>query len=191
MIVDQVVREMDLMELDPLCVYESIKTKNSYILQSAEGGEKVARYSFVGLNPAAKLVIRGGRVDLKVFDANIRELSVEGGDPLSIMRNLMTQFKFGGVGGLRFVGGFVGYFSYDLVRHYIKLEDETEDTLGQPDCEFVLAKNNITFDHLTKKAYVISNVFSQGDRKNEEDRLQEIVDSILDLEFECETRGGT
>lgn len=154
----------EIKERVPEAVYEAVRGENTYLLESAEGGEKVARYSFIGFEPAAKLVIKDGELEFKVFDSNLRKLKIKGNNPLEILRNLISQFDLNrthnGLGArLRFFGGFVGYFSYDLVRHFYNLKGKTRNDLKEPDCEFVLTKNNLIFDHKEKKTYLISHQF--------------------------------
>lgn len=181
--VSQLVREVDLLELEPIQVYESVQSRNSYILESAEGGEKTARYSFIGFNPALLLKIKNEMVEFNAIDSALKDLKPVEGDPLSMLRGLSREFEFTGGAPARFTGGFVGYFSYDLVRHYIKLDQNTVDELKQPDAEFMLARNNIIFDHVERKTYVTANVFNGNDAEKEDDKLDAVVESLMNLEF--------
>ena len=181
--VKQAVREIKAEGIDPLAVYSLFKSKGSYILESAEGGEKVARYSFLGFNPAYTLKIKGGEISYEIFNENLREIIPEGENPLEVMKNLMGNFEIEHHPQSRFIGGFVGYFSYDLVRHFIKLE-EIPDELREPDCEFVLTRNNIVIDHKDKKIQLIVNSF--GDEISEIDEnnnLDEIEAKLMDVEL--------
>lgn len=184
-VVSQLVRGVDLLEMNPLRVYDAFRGRNTYMLESAEGGEKVARFSFIGLNPAAVLKIKNGKVGFRAYDPLLRGLSTDGDNPIEILRRLMRQFRLKDMmSPARFDGGFVGYFAYDLVRYFVDVPDsEAEDVLKVPDAEFVLAKNNIIFDHVAGKTYVTSNLFSGCDVEKEKDGLDRIVDLLLDLEI--------
>jgi len=184
MIVSQLVKEVNLMELDPLRVYSSLRDKNTYVLESAEGGEKVARFSFIGINPVATLKIEDNKVKFRVYDPSLREIYPEGNNPLDILRNLTHQFKIKKGAPSRFLAGFVGYFSYDLVRYFIDLNFGSMDILKQPDAEFVLAKNNIIFDHVMKRTYVTENMFSRENIRDGETRLDSLIEKLIDLRFE-------
>lgn len=173
MIVETVSIELDMK--DPDAAYASIRGKDTYLLESAEGGEKVARYSFIGFNAIAKLTIADGKVDF-TCDSSLDFLKPKGDDPLKILRNLMSQFEFKGK-GKGFFGGFVGYFSYDLVRYYIKLE-KNKDELNEPDCEFILAKNNIIFDHKAGKTMLTQNCFGECDEEAVKKELDTIASSL-------------
>lgn len=170
---------------DPDAAYAAVRGTDTYLLESAEGGEKVARYSFIGFNPIAKLTIRGIEGKLETQDPRLKTLNAEGSDPLDVLRNIMSQFEYSS-NGARFFGGFVGYFSYDLVRHYIKL-DETKEDLKEPDCEFVLCRNNIIFDHRAKKALLTQNEFGECDEIAVKRELDEIAESFEFPKFrKCE-----
>lgn len=162
---------------DPDSTYAAIRGKDTYLLESAEGGEKVARYSFIGFNPVAKLVVRDGKVEFKTDDKKLKGLETKGADPLEVLRKLMSQFKLVNGNGARFFGGFVGYFAYDLVRYYIDLE-EKKDKLKEPDCEFVLAKNNIIFDHKAGKTLLTQNEFGECDIEAAKNELDEMAASF-------------
>ena len=178
MLVTQIVKELPARNLDPLEVYSLFRGENTYLLESAEGGEKIARYSFIGFNPSIILKIRSKKVDLNVMDPNLAGIHPRGNDPLEILRNLINEFEYDKCVKIRFSGGIVGYFSYDLVRYAIHLED-IPDELNDRDCEFILTKNNIIFDHKAKKVYLTSNLFP-GDEKSEElKKLVQIEEKIL------------
>ena len=179
--------ELDLK--DPDALYAAVKGKDSYLLESAEGGEKVARYSFIGFNPAAKLVIKKGKVEFETYDPNLEGLKVIDDKPLEILRDLMGKFELQGGSGERFFGGFVGYFSYDLVRYYESL-DEIPDPLGDPDCEFILAKNNIIFDHKAGKTLLTQNEFGNFNEKNVKAKLKEMAATFKLSSFEEKCNAG-
>lgn len=157
---------------DPEAVYNAVRGENTYLLESCEGGEKVARYSFIGFNPAAKLTVNNGVIDFNISDSTLKDLKIKGGNPLEVLRNLMQQFSFKEESPSRFFGGFVGYFSYDLVKYFIDLKGNARDDLKEPDCEFILAKNNIIFDHKEKKTYLISHQFL-GERDIDKEIIRE------------------
>ncbi|MBN2517469.1 MAG: anthranilate synthase component I [Candidatus Altiarchaeota archaeon] len=166
---------------DPDAAYDAVRGRDTYLLESAEGGEKVARYSFIGFNPVAKLLVKDGKVKFE----GLRKLKADG-NPLSILRGLMDRFELTDGDSARFFGGFVGYFSYDLVRYFIELGGNVDD-LKEPDCEFVLAKNNIIFDHKAGKTLLTQNEFGEFDR---EAVVGDLKDLSKSLDFKDRTRAG-
>ena len=168
----------EINDRDPEAVYNAVRGENTYLLESCEGGEKVARYSFIGFNPAAKLTVNNGVIDFNISDPTLKDLKIKGGNPLEVLRNLMQQFSFKEKSPSRFFGGFVGYFSYDLVKYFIDLKGNARDDLKEPDCEFILAKNNIILDHKKGKTYLISHQFHREkdiDKELIEKELREIA----------------
>lgn len=173
---------IELPERDPEKAYLAVCGRDSYLLESSDGGEKVARYSFIGFNPIAKLTVSNGKVSFKASDSVLREIQPEGKNPISILRNLMSKFDLNSKPMARFFGGFVGYFSYDLVRHLINLEENSTNDLKQPICEFILAKNNIIFDHKEGKTYLLSHEFSDSDGDEVRGELNSISEKIMNFE---------
>ena len=118
---------------DPEAVYRAVKAKDSYLLESVEGDEKIARYSFIGFNPVVKLTIKDGKINWEIFDFRLRNLKIIGSEPVEILKNLLSQFEPKGKSLARFIDDFVGYFSYDLVRYFYKIPRKTRDDLKEPD----------------------------------------------------------
>ncbi|MBN2013788.1 MAG: anthranilate synthase component I [Candidatus Altiarchaeota archaeon] len=173
---------IEIEERDPEKVYEAVRGENTYLLESREGGEKVARYSFIGFNPVLKLTMEKGSRELRILDPGLKSLQLKGSNPLEVMRNLMNEFKLTEKPVSRFFGGFVGYYSYDLIRHFINLEEKTKNELKQPDCEFILAKNNVIFDHKEKKTYLLEHQLSEeSNREVIEKELRETADEISEF----------
>jgi anthranilate synthase component 1 len=175
----QAVREVDLMELDPMEVYSALGKEYSYILQSAEGGEKIARYSLIGINPVLCLKIENDTVGLKLYDENLKAVKLKSKNPLDVLREVMKHFDFNGNSSLRFVGGFVGYLAYDIVRHYV--DTLSKNKKNQPDCEFLLARSNIIFDHVGRKTYVTVNYFNKKEKNQRQKELNELIGSLMDI----------
>ncbi len=173
---------IELPERDPEKAYLAVCDRDSYLLESSDGGEKVARYSFIGFNPIAKLTVSNGKVSFKSSDPALRETQPDGENPLEILRNIMLKFELNSKPTARFFGGFVGYFSYDLVRSIIELEENSTNDLKQPVCEFILAKNNIIFDHKEGKTYLLSHEFSEFDGDAVKDELNSISKKIINFE---------
>jgi len=116
----------------------------SFLLESVEGGERVARYSFIGTDPYRVLTTRGE----------------DGTDPLLSLAGELEKYKVVPVNGLpRFCGGAVGYLSYETVTRFEELPSPTADPLGLPESLFMLVDTMLAFDHATHKIKVISYIF--------------------------------
>ena len=140
-----------LADLDtPLSVYLKLAAgPNSYLLESAEGGEQWGRYSFIGLPASSIITVHGEDIRLHV-DGELSE-QLTSRDPLGYIEALHAQYRVAPDPDLpRFYGGLVGYFSYDTVRYVEpRLADSAPpDPLGTPDIVLMLSEDLIIFDNL-------------------------------------------
>ncbi|OYT27458.1 MAG: anthranilate synthase component I [Candidatus Altiarchaeales archaeon ex4484_96] len=179
-------------ERDPEKTYAAVRDKNSYLLESSDGGEKIARYSFIGFNPILKVSFKNGEFNLNIQNMDYFPITLKGDNPIDAVKNILEQFSRIQADAARFFGGFVGYFSYDIIRYQHKLGENNVDDLKHPDCEFLLAKNNIIFDHKAEKTYLISHSLTKDvDIKQEKNKLNEIKEKISQYDpQEDKTREG-
>jgi anthranilate synthase component 1 len=127
----------------------------SFLLESAELGEKIARYSFLGRNPEKTITIRNGRLAI-----NGEEVKTK--NPLHELSKLVSRYNVQ-IGKLpKFFGGLLGYFGYDMVRYFEDIGDLTKDELRQNDALFIFVKNLIAFDHWRDEILLISNHIIEG-----------------------------
>src|SRR5919107_5021315 len=127
-----------------------------FLLESAESAERFGRYSFLGFAPKRTLSYRGGLYT--VVDADgVRE--VPAADPFRGLAEIVGQKSVAPLPNLpAFVGGAVGFFSYDAVRYLEKLPAELAppDELRVPEAYFAVTETLNVFDHLRHKVLVIS-----------------------------------
>ncbi|MFH1709770.1 MAG: anthranilate synthase component I [bacterium] len=144
----------------PVSAFKNIEGEYSYLLESVEGGEKVGRYSFLGSDPILIVKSKGNKIEIISKGKTTR---IEG-DPIKELKKILSAYRSVKIKGLpRFHGGFVGYFSYDIVRHIEKLPDKNPDDLKLPDMQFLLTDTILAFDHVKHKICIISNVLVEGD----------------------------
>ncbi len=135
----------------------------SFLLESVEGGQRLARYSFIGTEPYRMLTT--GRKD-KV-------------NPLPLIAEELNKYKIVPVSGLaRFCGGAVGYLAYEMVTRFEELPSPDADPLSLPESLFMFVDTMLVFDHVTHKIKVLSHVHLDGDI---EAAYQKAVDKIDDL----------
>jgi anthranilate synthase component 1 len=129
---------------------------HAFLLESVEGGEKWARYSFLGSDPLMVFTARGNRITLRHADGRVEVLP--GPSPFHELRSLLARFTPVPAPGLpRFQGGAVGFFSYDMVRHVERLPRLARDDQRLPDAVFMLTDNLLVFDNLRHRLLVIAN----------------------------------
>ncbi|MGA2090566.1 MAG: anthranilate synthase component I [Endomicrobiales bacterium] len=126
----------------------------SYLLESVEGGERWARYSFISWAPKR----------LFISKANTFAVSSPGkpprwqptNDPLAELKDVMAGFKPVDVDGLpRFWGGAVGYAAYDVVRFIEKLPNKPPEKLSVPDMLFFITDQLVIFDHFSHRIKIL------------------------------------
>lgn len=140
----------------PLSCYTKIdKGAYSFLLESVEGGERLARYSFLGSDPSLVFSSKGTSVTLREGD-NIKTYVSK--DPIAELKRILSQYRYVKIKGLpRFSGGLVGFFGYDMVRFVEKIPDKNPDDLKLPDSVFMLTDTILIFDHVDHKIKVVSN----------------------------------
>lgn len=146
----------------PLSAFQKIGIGDfSYLLESVEGGEHMARYSFLGNNPSIVIESKAGTVSIR--RSGKIETYITQGDPISGLKEFMAKFKFVDVKGLpRFCGGLVGYMGYDIARFIENIPDKNPEGFDIPDMQFMLTDTMLIFDHVDHKIKVVSNAVIDG-----------------------------
>ncbi len=129
----------------------------AFLLESMEGDQRTARYSFVGADPFERIVGTQNGIN-RINDRGVLTLK---GDPVKLMREIMKEYRTPVLKNMpRFTGGAVGYFGYDIVHHFEKIPTTNPDNLQMPDLHFMIAGKIVIFDHTQKRMYVIVNMLS-------------------------------
>ncbi|MFC1988541.1 anthranilate synthase component I [Chloroflexota bacterium] len=137
----------------------------SFLLESVEGGERLARYSFIGTEPYRVLTTLGE----------------DKTDPLPAITKELNRFRIVPVSGLpKFCGGAVGYLSYETVTRFEELPSPESDPLGLPESLFMFVDTMLIFDHVTHKIKVLSHVHLDGDIETEYQKAVDKIDGLVD-----------
>jgi anthranilate synthase component 1 len=131
-----------------------------FLLESVEGAERWARFSFVGRDPSATLVLRGGRVELD--GALPADLPTDRG-MLAALESLLGQVTsptFDDLPPLH--GGIVGFLGYDVIREVEHLPDVPPDDRSFPDAVMSVIGSLAAFDHWRQRMYLIESVPTGG-----------------------------
>lgn len=146
--------------LTPVSAYLRIArgTRYSFLLESVEGGEKIARYTFAGANPEEVFRYANGACVLESRD----RLVWEERDPVSFLRAHMERFRPVRIPGLPpLVAGAIGFFSYDMVRLIERLPRHLRDEIGLYDAMLMFYRGIIAFDHVQHRLWILRNVFTE------------------------------
>jgi len=145
----------------PVSAFLKLKISDyAFLLESVEGGEKIARYSFLGSDPSMIFSSKGRKIQLLYPGKNARKSFITRSTPLDELKKIMSGFKGVRVKGLpRFYGGLVGYIGYDMVRFFEDIPDKNPDDLKLADSVFLLTDTILVFDHVNHAIKIVSNVF--------------------------------
>lgn len=168
-----------LADLDtPLSAFLKLNGKTCFLFESVEGGEKWARYSFIGSNPS--VIIEGTGKNLTIKRGKSTEKVKAKNDPLEIISEEIRKYKPVINPGLpRFFGGFVGYVGYDTVRYFETLPDNSHPGLNLPDIFLMLTDTLVVFDNLTHKIIVISNAHIEKNTRDAYDKAVAKIENII------------
>ena len=128
----------------------------AFLLESVTGGENLARYSFIGVNPSRAYVLQGGALTTHGPAGTATHPLAPGEDPLALLEAELARCRIPHVAGLpRFTGGLVGYVGYEMVRRFepgVRLSEPQ----NVPEAIFLLADTVIAFDHAFGRLLLIA-----------------------------------
>jgi anthranilate synthase component I len=156
----------------------------SFLLESVEGGERLARYSFIGTEPA-KVIAPGYKDNDYPSPSSSPPRGEENSniDPLILIEQEFKKYNTVQAEGLpRFHGGMVGYLSYETARYFERLPSPDNDPLGLPESVLMVAETLLVFDHITHKIKVVSHVRLDGDiEKSYKEAARKIDELVMRL----------
>ena len=125
-----------------------------FLFESIEGGERIARYSFIGVKPAMYICLADGELTVKRGGELSKERVT---DPNARIRELLGKCRQPEIEDLPpFTGGLVGYFSYEYYKYYENAHFLPSGRFG--DCRLMLFDRVIAYDNFSHKIFVIANV---------------------------------
>ena len=142
----------------PLSAYLKLaKGDNGFLLESVEKNEQVARYSIVGFEPTGIYQAKDG---VLTYSAGTRPTTQKASNPLRVIKEAVSSIRQAPLegDGSGFLGGLVGFISYDAVRYFEKLPSRKPDVLGLPDIFLMVTDQLALFDHLKRVLRLVVNV---------------------------------
>jgi anthranilate synthase component 1 len=169
-----IVRELPADLETPVSVYLKLRGQGeSFLLESIDGGERIARYSFIGIAPRARYLLRDNRI--QVIENGTERTLPFSDDPLSVLEAELKRFQFSPQPGLpRFIGGLVGYLGYESVRYFEPTLKSHLPPAALPGGIYLLADTIVAFDHARRSLFLIANVID-GDEAAAQAKLDEIM----------------
>ena len=160
--------------LTPVSAFLAVATgePDAFLLESVEGGEKIGRYTFLGVRPFLRLEARGDQItmqrDPRAFRrktrassprrvARIPKIETRTASVFEVIKELLHQHRPAQVEGLPpFTAGAVGYCAYDSVRQLENIGSLAEDDLDVPDCILMFFDQVLAFDHLRHRIHIVA-----------------------------------
>jgi anthranilate synthase component I len=173
-----------LMDLEtPLSFFKRLeRDRYSFLLESVEGSERWARYSFLGTRPLRVFKARGDQVEIS---ENGKTKKLVSSAPLRLLEDLMKGYRPVTVPGVPpFFGGALGYVAYDAVEQFHGIRNNKDDPLGMPEIFFLFVQTLVAFDNLKHTIKVIDNahVGPDTDLRRAYDqsvkRLQQVITTL-------------
>lgn len=144
----------------------------SFLFESIEGGERLARYCLLGARPAATIAVRDARAVLTKAAGGSVDLP---GDPFRALGRYMSAFRTPHVSGLpRFSGGAVGYVGYEMAK-YLEPSLSLTGHESEDEARFMLFPDVVVFDRARQELLIIANILTEGRR-----RLGDSYDAAVD-----------
>ncbi|HKD77043.1 MAG TPA: chorismate-binding protein, partial [Ktedonobacterales bacterium] len=160
----------------------------TFLLESVEGGERMARYSFVGIAPERVLRVRGQTAEWRTVRGDQVEIgeSIPCGDPLRLIEEVLGHDRVApvtvpatpGASVPRFIGGAVGYLGYETVARFERVPLPDRDSLGLPDAVLIFSDTLLIFDHVAHRARLLTHARLEGDLEIALDDAEARLDAI-------------
>ena len=177
----------------------------TFLLESVEGGERMGRYSFIGIAPDRVLRFRDSIAEWHYLhgDRAGQVESVPCEDLLQLIEAEMGRERVApvsipnmtGASLPRFVGGAVGYLGYEMATHFERVPLPAKDTLGLPDAVLIFTDTLLIFDHVAHRARIVTHVHLTDDLAtalaDAEDRLNSIESGMEERMATGTTRAST
>ena len=166
----------------PVSTYLKLQDEGPcFLLESVSGGEHVARYSFIGVRPRGIITTFGNEVYISTEGHGRTIPLTEGTDPLTILKQEMSRYKPVRLADLpRFIGGAVGFMSYDAVRRFERLPDDNPDPLRMPEAAFLIAHTIVVFDHARQRLQIVANAdLTRSDARTAYRRATARIDEVV------------
>ncbi|MBZ5613053.1 MAG: anthranilate synthase component I [Acidobacteriia bacterium] len=150
-----VVKSISADLLTPVSAFLAVSDEepDAFLLESVEGGEKIGRYTFLGVRPFLRLESRGAEIKIE----RGHKVERRTGNVFDVIKELLQQHRPAAMEGLPpFTAGAVGYCAYDIVRRLENIGEHASDDLDVPDCVLMFFDRVLAFDHLRHQIHIVA-----------------------------------
>lgn len=163
--------------LTPIAIFNRLKGKRKFLLESSLQYEEKGRYSFIGMNPFFEFKA----VDDQISIFSNQHTSEEQGKPLEVLQKYLPKLEEDL--GFPFYGGGIGYIGYDAIRQYERIGPISNDSINMPDTHLMFYQEVIVFDHLSQ---TVSIICLNLDQQRTEKDLTRTIDELKIALFTAE-----
>ncbi|MDD1673318.1 MAG: chorismate-binding protein, partial [Methanomicrobiales archaeon] len=175
--------ELPVPALSPPALFSRLHHATGFLLESMEGSEKIARYSYIGFDPEL-LISFGSSIHREGKEPCLSiSQSLDGANAIEMVKSLLQRFTFINIRAPRFFGGLVGYFSYDLAYSlYDPVLKTRKSPADFPVAQFMLVKDCIVLDQVAQKLFIFSSPLLQyeSDIREEYEQSRERIHQMAD-----------
>ncbi|MEW6586924.1 MAG: anthranilate synthase component I family protein [Nitrospirota bacterium] len=133
--------------------YDILCGPNTFLLESVKGPRKIARYSFIGIDPCATITTRGGVTEI----SSPGKKGLSQVHPLKLLKGLIAPYRQNPWDCLPpFQGGITGLLCYDFVHYLERLPARAANDLLLPESHFFVTDKLVAFDHAERKSWIIA-----------------------------------
>ncbi|NQY75130.1 MAG: anthranilate synthase component I [Candidatus Margulisbacteria bacterium] len=158
----------------PVTAYLKLNASNSFLLESVTGGEQVARFSIIGMDPFCIFKYQHQHLQMTMFGKDVPC----SGNPFDVLEKQLSSFSLDINDDLpSFVGGAVGYFGWDTIFHIESIQRVQKEVSKYPDAHFLFPKSMVIFDHAKRKIILLTLV-PKGDIESGRKALRDIENRL-------------
>ncbi|WP_064091278.1 anthranilate synthase component I [Rossellomorea aquimaris] len=163
----------------PISLFQSLKGRKKFLLESSLKHEQSGRYSFVGSNPFLECIATGNHIQINhLHSGEVEELE---GNPIEHIQGMIPTNELMEV-DLPFVGGGVGYLAYDVIRQFEEIGPVIGDQIKMPDIHLMFYENIVVFDHAEQKVFiVVLEPWIKEKQVNLHDKVEEIENELTSV----------
>jgi len=156
--------------ITPVTAYLALRDTDTFLLESVVGGDQVARFSVIGLDPFCTFKSHHGK---HVVTREGRSETIKG-NPISILEDLVYSYDVEGKDQFSFfMGGAVGFFSWESIGCIENISFSNKDILDVPFIHYLFPRTFVIFDHAQRLCHLIT-LAEKNQEKEAAQRLEEV-----------------
>jgi anthranilate synthase component 1 len=155
--------------------------EDCFILESVDNKDKWGRYSYVGIDPVAEIILKDHVASVSYAGKEPEKITVD--NPIEFLSEIVEAHKSPRFNNYpKLTGGLIGFFAYDMIRYFEKtLVNVPTDDLNLPDAHLQMFEKLVAYDHLSNKAVIILNINKGDDLEKKYAECEKICEEIVEV----------